>query len=110
VAQIARQVESHAPGSTARGAVPHESPALSTDIQVGHLDLDAARRHVQTLATIDQRVDYFCGEGRELLDAFAAIVGNARAINSAALFHVDSRDSGIQTSVRDEARLRRHQA
>ncbi|HEV3423860.1 MAG TPA: type III effector protein [Paraburkholderia sp.] len=109
VAEIARQVEAYAPGKTAGGAAPDEPPVpLGNDIEIGNLDLDAARRHLQTLDTVDQRADYFCGEGRPLLDAFAAIVGNTRAINSAALFHVEPRNTGIQTALRDEAALHRH--
>ena len=111
VAQIARQVESHAPGTTANDTTPFETPLpLSTDIEIGDVDLSAARERLQTLGTLDQRVDYFCGEGRALLDAFAAIVGNTRAVNSAAIFHVDPRNTGIQTALRDEATLRRHNA
>ncbi|WP_175772387.1 type III effector protein [Paraburkholderia phenazinium] len=108
VAQIAREVASHAPGTAADGAAPVESQLpLSTDIEIGDVDLDAARSRLQTLGTLEQRVDYFCGEGRALLDTFAAIVSNTRAINSAALFHVEPRNMGIQTRLRDEATLRR---
>jgi len=108
VAEIAKQVGTHAPGTAAGGAVPVDPPPLSTDIQLGNVDLDAARGHLRTLSTIDQRADYFCGEGRPLLDAFAAIIANTRAINSAAMFHVEPRNTGIQTALRDEATLRRH--
>lgn len=60
------------------------------------------------METLGQRVDDFCGEGRALLDAFAAIVGNTRVINAAAMYHVEPRNTGIQTALREEAALRRH--
>jgi len=108
-ARIAREMESYAPGSTAHGdGMPRDPLPLSTDIEIGDLDLDAASEHLQTLETIDQRVTYFCGAGRDLLDAFNTIVGNTREINLAAFRHVDPRNSGIQTSLRDAPTLRRY--
>ncbi|MEK6345827.1 MAG: hypothetical protein V4764_00005 [Burkholderia sp.] len=51
-----------------------------------------------------ERTAYLCGEGRPLLDAFAAIVGRTREINASAMFHAESRDIGFQTVLRDAPR------
>ncbi len=106
-AEVARHVQSHAPGTTAAGARPFETAApLSLDIDVPGVDLNASREALSKMTTVQQRVEYFANEGRPLLDAFAAIVSNTRAINSAAFSHTESRNIGIQTGLRDEPGLR----
>ncbi|TKC91493.1 type III effector protein [Trinickia terrae] len=105
-AEVASQTELHAPGTTAHGAEPFETPApLADDIDLSGVDLGAARRRLQATQTIGERAAYFCGEGRSLLDAFAKIVGNTRAVNSAAMFHVGERSTGIETKLRDATAL-----
>lgn len=108
VAQIARHVQSHAPGSTAAGMQPFETAApLSQEVSLQGIDLAKAKDDLGKLNTVAQRVEYFANEGRPLLDAFAAIVSNTRAINSAAMFHTEPRNIGSQTALRDEQALRR---
>jgi hypothetical protein len=108
VAQIARHVQSHAPGSTAAGAQPFETAApLAQDVDIPGVDLARAKDDLSKMTTVAERVEYFANEGRPLLDAFAAIVSNTRAINSAAMFHTEARNIGIETGVRDERALRK---
>lgn len=108
VAEVARQVQSHAPGSTAGGAHPFETAEpLAQDVDVPGIDLVKARDDLGKMTTVAERVDYFAGEGRPLLDAFVAIVSNTRAINSAAMFHTEASNLGIQTGLRDEQALRK---
>ncbi len=70
------------------------------------------RARLQALPTIEARADYLCNanEGRPLLEAFSKIIGNTRAINSAALLHADQRNTGIQTLLRDPKGLQRENA
>ena len=109
-AQVSAQVAAHAPGSTAKGEEAFKlAEPLTKPIDVSHLDLNAMRAHLQSLPTIEARADYLCNsnEGRPLLDAFSKIIGNTRAINSAALLHADQRNTGIQTLLRDPKGLQR---
>ncbi|TAM92146.1 type III effector protein [bacterium] len=108
VSQVSRHVQSHAPGSTAAGAQPFETAApLSQEVDIpGGIDLEKAKDDLGKMTTVAERVEYFANEGRPLLNAFAAIVSNTRAINAAAMFHTEARNIGIETGLRDEQALR----
>ena len=75
-------------------------------MDVPGIDLAKAKEDLEKMTTVQQRVHYFANEGRPLLNAFAAIVSNTRAINSAAMFHTEARNIGISTGLRDEKGLR----
>lgn len=112
-AQVSAQVAAHAPGSTAKGEETFKlAEPLAKPIDVSHLDLNAMRARLQALPTIEARADYLCNAnaGRPLLEAFSKIIGNTRAINSAALLHADQRNTGIQTLLRDPKGLQRENA
>ncbi|CAJ0801828.1 hypothetical protein LMG19083_03640 [Ralstonia psammae] len=110
-AQVSTQVAAHAPGSTAKGEDAFKiAEPLANAVDISHLnDLPGMRARLQAMATIEERADYLCNsnEGRPLLEAFSKIIGNTRAINSAALFHTDERNTGIQTLLRDPKGLQR---
>ncbi|TKC88400.1 type III effector protein [Trinickia terrae] len=113
IGEVAKRVESHGPGSTAKGATPFQTaPALNEEIDlsglIGRSKINEARDHLQTLKTVDERAEWFCGEGRPLLDAFAAIIGNTRQINAAALAHTEKRPAGLRTQLRDDGKWREH--
>ncbi|TAM85172.1 hypothetical protein EPN42_16030 [bacterium] len=111
VADIARRVESHAPGSTAMGAQPLNTLApLSEPVSLNGIDLAKAKDDLGKMTTVAERVEYFAGDGRPLLDKFAEIVSNTRAINSAAMFHTNKGEIGMVTELRDEKGLRRQNA
>ncbi|MBI0327238.1 type III effector protein [Burkholderia plantarii] len=101
VAETARQVQRHAPGSTAAGAPPTAAGALAEDVSLEGIDLAAARARLEGAKSIRERTAYLCGEGRPLLDAFAAIVGRTREINASAMFHAESRNIGFQAVMRE---------
>ncbi|MFS2103334.1 type III effector protein [Ralstonia sp. Ralssp135] len=109
-AQVSTQVAAHAPGSTANGEQLFKlAEPLAKPIDVSHLDVEAMRARLQAMTTIEDRADYLCdsSQGRPLLDAFSKIIGNTRAINSAALFHTEERNTGIQSLVRNPKALQR---
>jgi hypothetical protein len=109
-AQVSTQVAAHAPGSTANGEQLFKlAEPLAKPIDVSHLDVEAMRARLQAMTTIEERADYLCdsNQGRPLLDAFSKIIGNTRAINSAALFHTEERNIGIQSLVRNPKALQR---
>lgn len=109
VNSVATQVASHAPGSTANGQDPFTiAKPLSERFDVSHLDLPAMRAQLQALKTIEDRADYLCGaQGRPLLAAFSKVIGNMRAINSAAFFHSDKSTFGFRSMLRDPGALAR---
>lgn len=100
VAETARQVLRHAPGSTAALAPAAGSASLAEEVSLAGVDLAAAQARLEGARSIRERTAYLCGEGRPLLDAFAAIVGRTREINASAMFHAESRDIGFQTVLR----------
>lgn len=109
-AQVSTQVAAHAPGSTANGEPLFKlAEPLAKPIDVSHIDVNAMRARLQAMTTIEERADYLCdsNQGRPLLDAFSKIIGNTRAINSAALFHTEERNTGIQSLVRNPKALQR---
>ncbi|MGA3981988.1 type III effector protein [Ralstonia nicotianae] len=110
-ANVSAQVASHAPGSTANGGDPFKIARSPLDERVSAdtvNDLQGKREHLQGLKTIEARADYLCGaEGRPLLEAFTKIVGNMRAINSAAFFHSNPQNIGFRSMLRDPRALAR---
>ncbi|WP_247537927.1 type III effector protein [Ralstonia pseudosolanacearum] len=110
-ANVSAQVASHAPGSTANGGDPFKIARSPLDERVSAdavNDLQGKRAHLQGLQTIEARADYLCGaEGRPLLEAFTKIVGNMRAINSAAFFHSNQQNIGFRSMLRDPRALAR---
>lgn len=111
VAESAQHVQRHAPGSTVPGAQPAAAPApLTEDVSLDGIDLAQARARLEAAGSIEARTAYLCGEGRPLLDAFAAIVSKTREINAGAMFHAESRNIGFQTVLRDPDALRRENA
>ncbi len=109
VTSVATQVASHAPGSTANGQDPFKiAEPLSKRLDVSHLDLPAMRAQLQSLKTIEDRANYLCSkEGRPLLEAFSKVIGNMRAINSAAFFHSEKSSIGFRSMLRDPGALAR---
>jgi len=111
VAEQARYVAHFAPGSTAAKPVSGSEDTarhdlavlprpLSEKVSLDGIDLVRAKADLSKLTTIDARTRYFANEGRPLLDAFAAIVQNAREINGAAMNHTEARDVGARTVLR----------
>lgn len=95
VGAVASEVAKIAPGSTRQGHDVFE-PQPNALQEVGRLpsmlEIERAGEHVKTLKTVDDRLAYFCGEGRFIFDAFTRIVTATRRINSAAMMRVASSD------------------
>ncbi len=110
VANVATQVASHAPGSTANGEAPFKiAEPLSSLMSVDHLNLDQLSRDLLSRETIEARADYLCrpDQGLPLLKAFTRIMSNMRAINSGAFFHSDNLNIGFRSVLRDPRALTR---
>ena len=108
VARVSEQVKSYAPGSTARGANPFDQPrALIDGINTPIPGLEAARKTLAGLKSVDARADFFCSaEGWPLLQAYGAVMEDLCAIKNNAFFHAAKRDLGFQTKLRDKKLVR----